>query len=150
MTSLLKLPKPMNSKFRSLDQFSILKQIGDGAFSKVFAVTDVESQLQYALKVIDLAGLKPTDYANIENEVKIHSILQSQYIIKMHGFFADRTKVFLVLDLETNGNLYKRIRTRPLDEYMVKKCFRQVCQGPNWDKKYNNYLTTCPYNDIID
>ncbi len=48
----------------------------------------------------------------------------------MYGFFADKMKIYLLLELATNGCLFKEIRKKSyLSENLSSFYFRQVTSG---------------------
>ncbi len=51
-------------------------------------------------------------------------------ILKMYGFFSDKNKIYLILELATNGCLFKEIRKKSyLQENLASFYFRQVTSG---------------------
>lgn len=129
MPTFIKLPPQNPQLFTKQSQFIFQKQIGEGAFARVFACIEISSNQAFALKIIDLNKLLPNDIENIETEIAIHSQMHNDYIIRLHGFFQEDSSVCLVTELLSKGNLFCSMHRRWPDEYEVKKIFRQVCLG---------------------
>ena len=129
MTATIKLPPQSPQLFTKQAQFIFQKQIGEGAFAKVFSCIEISTKRPFAVKVIDLTKLLPSDVENIETEIAIHSQLHSDYIVKLHGFFQEDSSVCLVTELLSRGNLFYSMHRSWPNEYEIKKIFRQVCMG---------------------
>jgi serine/threonine protein kinase len=43
----------------------------------------------------------------MRREIEIHSHLKHENILKMHGFFYDNKKIYIILDYAPKGELYK-------------------------------------------
>lgn len=60
-------------------------------------------------------------------EIKIQMFSSHPNVLKMYGFFADETKIYLILELATNGCLFKEIRTKVyFGEDQASLYYRQV------------------------
>lgn len=129
MNSNLRLPERRTPAFHSIDEFDLGKELGSGAFAKVFQATHRRTQAAYAIKRIFMAKLCETDRTNIENELEIHSRVAHRYIVRLVDFFFEQRVVNLVLELYPLGNLYRYIHRTPLTDWQVKKVFYQTCLG---------------------
>ncbi|XP_045847524.1 inactive serine/threonine-protein kinase PLK5 isoform X3 [Meles meles] len=72
-----------------------------GAFSRCYELVDVATRAVFALKVVPRAGgaagrLRP--HGKVEREIALHSRLKHRNIVALHGHFADREHVYLVLE----------------------------------------------------
>lgn len=105
--SKIKLPERKSVQFESVSEFEMGPMIGDGGFAKVYRVTHKASQIEYALKVMELSTMNEKDLENIEKELEIHSSLDFPLIVKLEDFFKENEKIFVVLEMASNGNLYK-------------------------------------------
>jgi serine/threonine protein kinase len=50
--------------------------------------------------------------AQLLQEIKIQMFSNHPNILKMYGFFADESKIYLILELATNGCLFREIRQK--------------------------------------
>lgn len=63
-------------------------------------------------------------------EIKIQTYLNHPNVLKMYGFFADEKKIYLLLELASNGCLFREIRRKKLfEESEACYYFRQVSGG---------------------
>ena len=116
-----------------------LKQIGQGAFSKVYLVKDLISGKNYAAKEVETAKMNEIESNLFSNEKKI---LRTAFtynfknIIKLHAVFKDLTgKYTLVLDYCNGGSLHERlykyikVHGKPFTEDMVRYLMKQILIG---------------------
>ena len=146
------------NSFKDLSEFVIKSELGSGAFSKVFKATHVNSQKDYALKVIDLSTVSKSDEKNIEQELFVYlTIPKHSSIIILFGYFKDaQTNQFvMVLELCPLGSLTKYALSRRLQPYSKLKYLRQICLGIqqfhrlnicNRDIKSENIVLDCSGN----
>ena len=146
------------NSFKDLSEFVIKSELGSGAFSKVFKATHVNSQKDYALKIIDLSTVSKSDEKNIEQELFIYlTIPKHSSIIILFGYFKDvQTNQFvMVLELCPLGSLTKYALSRRLQPYSKLKYLRQICLGIqqfhrlnicNRDIKSENIVLDCSGN----
>lgn len=91
-------PKPTDFKFG--------KQIGQGSFSTVYAVREIATDLEYALKVVDKQRVLRCGAVNsvlMEKQVLMRT--NHHFIIRMHCTFHDSTRLFYLLEYARSGEL---------------------------------------------
>jgi serine/threonine protein kinase len=77
--------------------------------------------------------------AQLMQEIKIQLYSNHPNILKMYGFFHDTNKVYLLLELVTNGCLFKEIRKKNnFEENLASFYFRQVVSGVRY--LHSNYI----------
>lgn len=92
-----------------LDEFTIIKQIGNGGFADVFLVENKTTKKQYAAKVslIDSTHLQEKD--SFSTEVQILINVNNPAVIKIIGFslcdFNNNPYPSIILDYMPNGTL---------------------------------------------
>ena len=122
-----------NNIFTTIKDFERQKQIGVGAFSKVFLAIYKPTGKKYALKQINLKKLKNTHEENIQKEIEIHKKLDFSNIIKFYDVFQNKQFLYLVLEYLEGGNLFSHMRkTSQLDLKSVKKYFSQCLKAINY------------------
>ncbi|KYQ94161.1 putative protein serine/threonine kinase [Tieghemostelium lacteum] len=89
-----------------LSDYDLHKEIGKGAFSVVYLVTEKKTKQQWAMKIIDK---KSSSKAALETEINIMKKVDHPGIVKMHEFFETTDKTYLVVDLVTGGPLFDKI-----------------------------------------
>lgn len=65
-------------------------------------------------------------------ELKIQQFLNHPNIIKMYGYFADETYIYIILEVGTGGQLYHQLkRSEPMPEAKIAPIMKQVCEAVN-------------------
>ncbi|XP_032161173.1 inactive serine/threonine-protein kinase PLK5 isoform X5 [Mustela erminea] len=109
------------------------KLIGEGAFSRCYKLVDMSTSAVFALKVVPRAGgaagrLRP--HGKVEREVALHSRLKHRNIVALHGHFADREHVYLVLEYCGRQSLAHVLEARrTLTEPEVRYYLRGLVSG---------------------
>ena len=86
-------------------------ELGSGAYGRVYLVNHNETKEEYALKVIEKKKLLYM-YGNcdiIYNEIKIHSKLEHQNIIRLYSMTETEKEINIIMEYAKNGNLYQLI-----------------------------------------
>ena len=128
------------SRFNSLEEFSILEEIGKGGYSKVYLVEDKKTKRKYALKAAykNKKGKDRTE--RTLREIKVLKRLKHPNIIKIKGSFEDTETIYLVLEYIEGRDCAKFFKGRePITKEQIKKIIRQLVQA----------LTHCHEKGII-
>lgn len=121
------IPSRPNPMFQGIKDFTLDKELGEGALAKVYLATHRSSRKQYAIKKVIISTLSKGDFENVEKEIEIHMGLDCPHIIKMYDFFKENGVVYLVLELAKNGNLFKYLTNKfPLEAEDVGKLWTQT------------------------
>lgn len=95
----------------TLDDFDIGKPLGKGKFGNVYLAREKKSKFVVALKVLYKSQLKKNGVENqLRREIEIQSHLRHPNILRLFGYFYDDTRVYLVLEYASGGELYKRLK----------------------------------------
>ena len=63
-------------------------------------------------------------------ELKIQSCLEHPNVVKLFGFFHDKATIYLIMELGSQGQLYKVIKEKKkLGEATVSFIIRQLCEA---------------------
>jgi len=91
-----------------LNQFKIISNLGDGAYSKVYKVKRIVDGNLYALKMVEMRNLSDKEKDNAINEVRILASIDHQNIISYKEAFIDSKSdtLCIVMELVDNGDLY--------------------------------------------
>uniref|UniRef100_A0A1Y1ND55 non-specific serine/threonine protein kinase n=1 Tax=Photinus pyralis TaxID=7054 RepID=A0A1Y1ND55_PHOPY len=108
-----------------------LQTLGEGAYGEVKLLMHRHSKETLAAKIIDLKKHKDAAQ-NVRREVRIHSILDHENIIKMYGSrcVGDARYEIIYLEFAAGGELFNRIEPdmgMPIDE--AQKYFQQLLNG---------------------
>nr|XP_051684589.1 inactive serine/threonine-protein kinase PLK5 isoform X3 [Oryctolagus cuniculus] len=109
------------------------KLIGKGAFSRCYKLTDLSTSVVFALKVVPRGGSgagRLRTRGKVEREIALHSRLRHRNIVALHGHFADRDHVYLVLEYCSRQSLAHVLRARQtLTEPEVRYYLRGLVSG---------------------
>ena len=114
-------------------EYKIIKELGQGAFGKVYQVINNNCNKYYAIKKILLKNLNENQFENIQNEAKILSNIESEYIVKYYDSFKDKDSFNILMeycenDLKNFINEYKN-KNELLDENIIYNIIKQICLG---------------------
>jgi len=104
--------------------YQIVKQIGEGAYSKVYHVT--YQKQNYAMKKVNLTGITNNQKKYLLSELKIISEHNSNFIIKFYNAFVKDDNLCIIMEYCSKGTLEKHIKTH-LSNEKIWKYFSQIC-----------------------
>ncbi|CAA3022734.1 CBL-interacting serine threonine- kinase 7-like [Olea europaea subsp. europaea] len=112
-----------------LEKYQLGRLLGRGSFAKVYQATLLVDNSDVAIKVIDKAttvdaAMEP----RIVREVSAMRRLDHHpNILKLHEVMATRTKIYLVMELATGGELFAKLsRQRRFSESTARRYFHQI------------------------
>ena len=91
-----------------IGDFTVLKKLGDGAYSSVYKVKRFDDQDVYALKKVKLLSLTEKEKENALNEVRILASIDHPNVIGFKDAFIDESSSSLCLVMEhaDNGDVF--------------------------------------------
>ena len=109
-------------KLRRRD-FSLIRDLGHGAFGKVYLVRCKVNNTKYALKCIKkerVIASKLTEHVIREREIMEH--VQSPFLVSLANSFQDGTNLYMLMQLVEGGELFNYLTERisPLSENEAK------------------------------
>lgn len=88
--------------------FEVGRKLGRGKFGDVYMCREIVTGFACAIKMINKAEVKSAGMeSQLIQQIKIQLYSNHPNILKMYGFFHDSTKIYLLLELATNGCLFK-------------------------------------------
>ena len=116
---------------KQVGKYEIGRTLGEGTFGKVKHAVNVETQEAVAIKVLDKERIqKQSMGSQIKKEISIMKQLEHANVVKLNEVLASRTKIFIVLELVTGGELFDRIVTSgKLNENDARFYFKQLVGG---------------------
>lgn len=104
-----------SESFLDLDQYQIVKSIGEGTYGYVFLVKDIDTEKIYAAKISKQPIIKSNDSSDdllfLFREIKIMSALNHPSIIQYIGYnpknFDDNPNPTIITEYASNGTLGK-------------------------------------------
>ena len=127
-----------------MENFNIIKKIGEGAYSTVYIVRRNEDDQIYALKKVKIQSLSLKEKQNALNEVRILASIKSPFVIGYKESFIDEVDQTLCIvmeyadegDLFQKITLYKKLHTT-FSENDAWKIFIQITKGLHDLHSYN-------------
>ena len=94
-----------------LTDFTIIKKLGDGAYSSVFKVKRGNDPELYALKQVKMLNLTEKEKENALNEVRILASIDHPNVIEFKAAFIDEpsSSLCLVMEYADNGDVFQKI-----------------------------------------
>jgi serine/threonine protein kinase len=119
-----------------LDQFQPLQVLGEGGFGRVFLVKKkdgADSGKLYAVKTMDIKSIKEDQKSleRHETECYVHrNVAAHPFLVGMHYYFRTESKVLLMLDYCSGGDLFEYMRELgPLPEKEARLLLAEIVLG---------------------
>ncbi|XP_061338475.1 CBL-interacting serine/threonine-protein kinase 23 isoform X2 [Gastrolobium bilobum] len=109
-------------------KYELGRTLGEGNFAKVKFARNTETGENVAIKILDKEKvLKHKMIGQIKREISTMKLIRHPNVIRMHEVMASKTKIYIVLELVTGGELFDKIASRGrLKEDEAKKYFQQL------------------------
>jgi len=100
-----------SEKTWSLNDFDIGKPLGRGKFGNVYLAREKKTEFVVALKVLfkNQLAAAGVEY-QLRREIEIQSHLRHPNILRLFGYFYDKSRVYLILEYAPGGELYKLLQ----------------------------------------
>lgn len=114
-----------------LSDFEIGRPLGKGKFGNVYLAREKKTKYIVALKVLFKSQLMKNNVeVQLRREIEIQSHLRHPNILRMHGYFYDETRIFLILEFAARGELYKVLQKfQRFDEVTAATYMLQLCHA---------------------
>ena len=142
-----------------LGKYRLGRELGRGSFARVFEAQSIntDESPKVAIKIIKRkkleAGMEPRIIGEVEAMRRLH---HHQNILKIHEVMASKTKIYLVMEIATGGELFSKIAGgRRLKESTARRYFQQLVSALRFchqngvahrDVKPQNLLLDCNGN----
>lgn len=107
-------PLDFNIELKVINGYKLINFIGQGSFGEVFLVQKLDSGQHFAMKVQDKEKIKQSNSLKfVQNEHHILQTLQNSphpFIINQIESFQSASKLFLVLEYCTTGNMSRLLK----------------------------------------
>ena len=121
-----------------INDFTIIKQLGSGAFSTVSLVTRKQDQKIYALKCVQISKLSPEERQNSLNEIRLLASINHKNIISYkESFYNEQNQTLnIILEYANDGDLQTKIISKKkfgcfFEENTIWSIFIQMVKGLN-------------------
>mmetsp|Transcript_9347 Transcript_9347/g.21078 ORF Transcript_9347/g.21078 Transcript_9347/m.21078 type:complete len:877 (+) Transcript_9347:289-2919(+) len=89
------------------------KLLGKGGFAKVYKVTSLDTNKEYAAKIVPKANLvKSRARQKLQTEIKIHRAMKHANICEYKHFFEDKVNCYILLEICHNHSMNEMIKRR--------------------------------------
>jgi len=107
MAALKGTVKARASRRLGLDDFKLLKVIGQGSFGKVMQVVKKDNGKVYAMKVLNKKTIvERNDEEHIKSERRILERLDHPFLVNLHYSFQTPDKLYFIMDYVNGGELF--------------------------------------------
>ncbi|KAH0572679.1 Kinase, CAMK CAMKL [Spironucleus salmonicida] len=110
---------------KKVQNYIIGEQLGKGTYAKVYLVTDENTGLKYAMKVIKRQSLSETALQRLQREIAIMQALKHPNTVHLYNILQNSSRFMLVMDFIPRGELLQSIRA-PLPEALAALYFTQI------------------------
>lgn len=119
---------------RKVGKYEIGRTIGEGTFAKVKFAQNTETGESVALKVLDRSTIiKHKMVEQIKREISIMKLVRHPYVVRLHEVLASRTKIYIILEYITGGELFDKIvHHGRLSEAESRRYFQQLIDGVDY------------------
>ncbi|KAJ0399437.1 hypothetical protein P43SY_005376 [Pythium insidiosum] len=154
---------------KKVGKYEIGKTLGEGTFGKVkYAVNtetgervaikyavNTETGERVAIKVLDKEKIQKQNMgAQIKKEISIMKMVRHKHVVVLKEVLASRTKIFIVLELITGGELFDKIVSEGrFSEDTARFYFRQLVDGVQYCHQNGNgvcHRDLKPENLLLD
>lgn len=118
----------------TLDDFEIGRPLGTGKFGHVYLAREKNSKFIVGMKVLNKSQLQKASMEHqLRREIEVQSQLRHPNIVRMYGYFYDRTRIYLLIEYAARGELFKILRTAGrFDEATAALYIIQMCSAINY------------------
>jgi serine/threonine protein kinase len=116
---------------KKVGKYEIGRTLGEGTFGKVKYAVNSETAERVAIKILDKERIQQQGMGEqIKKEVAVMKMVKQRHVVNLLEVLASRTKIFIVLELVTGGELFDKIVTAGrFDEDTARDYFRQLISG---------------------
>ncbi|XP_028792489.1 CBL-interacting serine/threonine-protein kinase 8-like [Neltuma alba] len=119
---------------RKVGKYEIGRTVGEGTFAKVKFAQNTETGESVAMKVLDRSTIiKHKMVDQIKKEISIMKLVRHPYVVRLHEVLASRTKIYIILEFITGGELFDKIvHHGRLSEAEARRYFQQLIDGVDY------------------
>uniref|UniRef100_A0A7S2RHP3 non-specific serine/threonine protein kinase n=1 Tax=Mucochytrium quahogii TaxID=96639 RepID=A0A7S2RHP3_9STRA len=119
---------------KKVGKYEIHKTLGEGTFGKVKGALNSETQEWVAIKVLDKEKIQKQNMGSqVKKEISIMKLVRHPHVVQLKEVLASRTKIFIVLELVTGGELFDKIVAEGrFKEKTARFYFQQLCVGTEY------------------
>ncbi|KAI5670991.1 hypothetical protein M9H77_11355 [Catharanthus roseus] len=115
-------------------RYELGRTLGEGTFAKVKFARNTETGENVAIKILDKEKvLKHKMIGQIKREISTMKLIRHPNVIRMYEVMASKTKIYIVLEFVTGGELFDKIAAKGrLKEDEARKYFQQLINAVDY------------------
>lgn len=113
------------SRYGSEETYTILEKLGTGSFSTVYKAINNDTKKVVAIKQIDLED-SDDDLDEIQQEIRLLSQCDSQFITRYYGSFVKEFKLWIVMEYLDGGSCLDLLKPGPFKEHHIAIILREL------------------------
>ncbi|XP_009610094.1 CBL-interacting serine/threonine-protein kinase 23 [Nicotiana tomentosiformis] len=115
-------------------RYEVGRTLGEGTFAKVKFARNVETGDNVAIKILDKEKvMKHKMIGQIKREISTMKLIRHPNVIRMYEVMASKSKIYIVLEFVTGGELFDKIASRGrLKEDEARKYFQQLINAVDY------------------
>ncbi|CAN6551728.1 unnamed protein product [Malus baccata var. baccata] len=119
---------PTSTPTTLLGKYQLGRLLGRGSFAKVYKAQSLVHNTAVAVKIIDKSQTDATMEPRILREISaMRRLQQHPNVLKIHEVLATKSKIYLVVELATGGELFAKLsRHGKLPESLARRYFQQL------------------------
>ncbi|CAM9384324.1 unnamed protein product [Laminaria digitata] len=116
---------------KKVGKYEIGRTIGEGTFGKVKLAINTDTGDKMAIKVLDKSIIQRQNMGpQVKREISIMKLVRHPYVVQLREVLASSSKIFLVCELITGGELFDKIvEKQRFTEDEARFYFRQLLEG---------------------
>ena len=128
MRNALSVSQPLLIRRVTVNDFQIVRLLGQGAFGQVLLVRKRDTKQLYAMKILNKQQLRELNQiAHAQTERRLLEVLDHPFIVKLRFAFQTRKSLYLVMDYCPGGELYFHLtRSGPFQEHKARFYAAQI------------------------
>eukprot|EP00928_Gymnodinium_smaydae_P038482 TRINITY_DN26537_c0_g2_i1.p1 TRINITY_DN26537_c0_g2~~TRINITY_DN26537_c0_g2_i1.p1 ORF type:complete len:585 (+),score=101.26 TRINITY_DN26537_c0_g2_i1:218-1756(+) len=123
----------MSKTMWQIEDFDVGARIGSGSFGDILLARERESRTVVVLKAMRKRRIERYRVQrHVSNEIRIQEHLRHPGVLRLHGFFWDDVKIYMILEPAPFGDLAKALRKQPggcFAEPFARLCILQVADA---------------------
>jgi len=122
--------------FPDREKYKIIKILGNGSFGTAYKVRNIDDNKYYVIKSILTDKASKEELTQIQNEARILSLLDNEYIVKYYESFNGKSSFNIVMEYCESLDLRKFIsmqhnQNNLLDKNVINNFILDICLGLN-------------------
>eukprot|EP00164_Ancoracysta_twista_P006274 GFYU01008716.1.p1 GENE.GFYU01008716.1~~GFYU01008716.1.p1 ORF type:complete len:329 (-),score=90.43 GFYU01008716.1:191-1177(-) len=130
-------PSPSPRGAKKVGNYELGPTLGEGSFAKVKQATHITTRETFAIKIISKEEVQRHNMGEqLKKEISVMKMIKHKNIVNLIEVLASRTKIFIVLELVSGGELFDAIvKAGKFDENKARHYFQQMVYAVDYCHK---------------